>query len=149
VTSTAYRAEIDIDASAERVWSVLVDVARYGEWNPFTVRVRSSLEPRASVDMRVRMSRWRITISQREWLRERTPPVGGAEGRLVWGATMPGIVAERVQTVTPLAGGRTRYVTVDTIEGPLAGLVRGLFGPSLDDGFRGVAESLKRRCESP
>jgi hypothetical protein len=91
------------------------------------------------------MSRWGLTISQREIVRERTPPTAHTAGRLVWGTTMPGIVAERVQTIAPLAGSRARYETVDTIEGPLSGLCDVLFRGSLDDGFRGVAERLAAR----
>jgi hypothetical protein len=146
--SYVYRAEIDIDARAEHVWFVLVDLPGYDAWNPFTVSMRSSLEVGAPVDMRVRMSRWGITISQRETVRERTPPSAHAPGRLVWGTCMPGIVAERVQTIEALPGDRARYVTVDTIDGPLAGLCDVLFGRSLDDGFRGVAECLARRAAS-
>lgn len=148
MTRRVYRAEIEIDASPAEVWAVLVDLSRYPDWNAFTTEVRSSLEPGAPVDMRVHMRRWRFTLRQREVLRERTPPAEGRPGRLVWGTTMPGIVAERVQNVTPVGEGRTRYVTEDAIEGPLGGLTHLLFGGSLDDGFRAVAEGLKRCCES-
>lgn len=142
-----FRAEIEIEASASEVWAVLVDLPRYGEWNPFTVSMKSTLAVGSPIDMRVRMSRWRITIPQREEVREVRPPADGAEGRLVWGATMPGVVAQRVQTVTALGATRARYVTEDTIEGWMGGLVFSMFGGSLDDGFEGVARELKRRVE--
>ncbi|MBX7191251.1 MAG: SRPBCC domain-containing protein [Sandaracinaceae bacterium] len=143
-----YRAEIEIDAPASKVWSILVDLDGYPAWNPFTTRMRSTLAIGAPMDMRVRMSRWHLTIAQRETVREVTAPEGERAGRLVWGATMPGVVAERVQTLTPLGPSRCRYLTEDTLEGPLERLVLALFGGSLDDGFAGVAEGLKRRAES-
>lgn len=143
-----FRAEVEIDAPASRVWSVLVDLPRYGEWNPFTVSMKSTLTIGGPIDMRVRMSRWRITIPQREEVREVRAPEGTNEGRLVWGATMPGVIAERVQTVTPLSETRSRYVTEDAIEGWMGGLVFSMFGGSLDDGFEGVARGLKKQAES-
>jgi hypothetical protein len=143
-----FRAEIEIEAPASKVWATLVDLARYGEWNPFTVSMRSTLAVGEPIDMRVHMSRWRLTISQRETVRAVEAPEGSRAGRLVWGATMPGIVAERVQTVTPIGETRARYVTEDTIEGPLAGVSFAMFGGSLEDGFDGVARGLKRRAES-
>ncbi|MFN7701507.1 MAG: SRPBCC domain-containing protein [Deltaproteobacteria bacterium] len=143
-----FRADTEIGAPAADVWAALLELDRYGEWNPFTVSMRSSLAVGSPIDMRVRMSRWRLTLSQREIVREVRPPGADRAGRLVWGATMPGIVAERVQTVTPLGPRRAHYLTEDTIEGPLAGLSFALFGSSLEDGFGGVARELKRHVES-
>ncbi|MBI4544746.1 MAG: SRPBCC family protein [Gemmatimonadetes bacterium] len=37
-------AEIDIEASAERVWQVLTDFAAYPEWNPFMRSISGTLE---------------------------------------------------------------------------------------------------------
>lgn len=148
MASRTYRSEIEIDAPASRVWAILVDLEGYPRWNPFTVAMRSSLAPGAPIDMKVRMSRWGITISQRETLREATPPDGDRAGRLVWGADMLGVRAERVQRVEAIAAARSRYVTEDTIEGPLGAMVFALFGGSLQDGFDGVARALAREATS-
>lgn len=141
-----YRAEIEIAASAAKVWGVLVDLDHYSAWNRFTVSMRSRLVVGEPIDMRVHMSRWRLTLSQRETVREVLPPGDETAARLVWGMRMPGIVAERVQTVTPLSADSCRYVTEDTIEGPLGGLVALLFAGSLDDGFAAVAHGLATRA---
>ena len=37
--------EIEIHASSDRVWSILTDFSRYGEWNPFIVKVDGSAAP--------------------------------------------------------------------------------------------------------
>lgn len=142
-----YRAESIIEASADEVWRVLLDLDHYAAWNPFTIEVRSTLEVGAPVDMRVVMAKLGITISQRETLRERVAPEAGRVGRLVWGTTRPGIWAERVQTLEVVDARRCRYTTTDTIEGPLARFVGIAFGPSLDVGFEGVAAGLKRWSE--
>ena len=51
---------IDIDAPVERVWEVLTDFERYGEWNPFTTRVDANLEVGASVSLRVVLGPLRV-----------------------------------------------------------------------------------------
>ncbi len=139
-----YAAESVIDAPPEAVWAVLVDVARYAEWNPFTPVATTTLAVGDPIDMRVKMDGLRITVSQRETIRAVEPGQ-----RLVWGMEMMlGMVrAERTQTLTPLEDGRTRYRTEDVIEGPLEPLVGLLMGGSIQRGFEGVARELKRRVE--
>ena len=148
MASRTYRSEIEIAAPAARVWAVLVDLEGYPRWNPFTVAMKSSLVPGGPIDMKVRMSRWGITISQRETVREATPPEGDRSGRLVWGADMLGVKAQRVQRVETIDAARSRYVTEDTIEGPLGSMVFALFGGSLEDGFDGVARALAQEATS-
>ena len=41
--------DISIDAPAADVWNVLADGARYGEWNPFIVRMDGELTPGATL----------------------------------------------------------------------------------------------------
>ena len=50
-TAPTVRVETAIAAPPKAVWKVLVDFARYPEWNPFTVRV----ETEAKVGARVKM----------------------------------------------------------------------------------------------
>ena len=45
---------LDVAAPAATVWRVVTDLDRYPEWNPFVVACRSTLEPGAPIDMRVR-----------------------------------------------------------------------------------------------
>lgn len=140
-----YAAEVEIDAPIEEVWAVLTDLDAYPDWNPFTPSMRSTLEVGEPVDMRVRMAKLGLTVRQRETVRAVEPPA-----RLVWGEDMMGglVRAERVQTLTDLGDGRTRYRTEDVIEGPLGPLVFLLFGPSIQAGFDGVAEALAARVRA-
>lgn len=140
-----YAAEVEIDAPVDAVWEVLVDLDGYADWNPFTPSMRSTLRVDAPIDMRVRMAKLGLTLRQRETVRAVDPP-----RRLVWGVDMMGglVRAERLQTLTALDGDRTRYRTVNTIEGPLGPLVFLLFGPSIQAGFDGVAEALAARVSA-
>jgi hypothetical protein len=141
--SRIYSASIEIEAPAPVVWSVLTDFARYPEWNPFTIEVRTHLCVGDPVDMRVRMMRLGVTIDQREHVRE------VVEGeRIRWGMRAGRIVrGERTQKVEALAEGRARYVTEDEISGVCTPLVHAIFGGSLELGFTSMAKALARECE--
>lgn len=44
---------IEVTATPAVVWEVIVDLPRYGEWNPFVVECRSTLAVGDPIDMRV------------------------------------------------------------------------------------------------
>lgn len=137
--------EIDIDAPRALVWSVMVDLAAYGQWNPFTVHVGSSLRVGDAVDMQVALVQGKAPQHQREYVRARVE-----EARLCWGATFgvaAALKAERCQTLDDLPAGGTRYRTVDTLSGLLVPLVMRLHGDNMQRGFDGVARGLKKEAE--
>ncbi len=138
-------ATIDIDAPRARVWAILVDLARYPEWNPFTPRIEATLNIGDPVILHVRMKPGQKTMRQPEVM---TSYVEGQE--LGWGTTMglPVLLrANRTQKLTDLAGGRTRYETVDRFEGVLVPLVMALYGAHVQRGFDETASALKARAE--
>lgn len=144
MTRRLYAASVEIDAPPDRVWSVLIDLERYPEWNPFTIAARSTLRVGDPIDMRVRMMRLGVTLEQREIVRELDAP-----RRMRWNMQLGSprlLTGDREQRLTPLPGDRTRYVTEDAIDGALAPLVHRLFGSSLDLGFESMARALAREC---
>lgn len=137
----------DIEAPIDLVWSVLVDVARYPEWNPFTVSVRTDFALGSPVDMQVALrGPGRRTRHQVERITSFDP----SSYRLSWGVEVgPGwfITADRWQQLT-VVDGRTRYETSDEFTGVGVGLMLALMGSKVQRGFDGVARALKTRCES-
>ena len=63
-----YRAEVEIAAPPKRVWDVLIDLDRYGAWNPFTPKVVTDLAPGSPVEITVILGGKQVV--QVEW-----PPV--------------------------------------------------------------------------
>src|SRR5690242_1862050 len=124
-------AETDIDAPIEVVWDILADVARYPEWNPFTHHVETSFEIGAPIKMHVRLGRFeRLQV---EYISAFEPP-----HRMCWGADFVSsrlMQAERCQTLTALAGGRTHYRSADVFTGPLVPLVLAFFATPVQNGF--------------
>ena len=138
--------EIDIDAPRARVWSILVDLAHYPEWNPFTPRVEASLKIGEPVILHVAMrGAGHDTMRQPEVM---TSYVEGEE--LGWGTTMlhsAVLRANRTQRLIALTEARTRYVSVDRFEGAIVPLVMALYGASVQRGFDETARALKTRAE--
>jgi hypothetical protein len=143
--------EVVIEAPAELIWGIIVDVARYPEWNPFNVRATSPLEIGAPIRMRVRMmgglfGKWPggWFQSQVEYIRANVPGE-----KICWGADMAGgrIVAERCQWLERVDETQVRYINEDEIGGPLAPFVMRVFGSSMQVGFDAVAQALKVRAE--
>lgn len=139
------RAEIEIDAPAERIFEILTDLDAYPEWNPFTPQVESTLRPGDPVHLHVRLRSKRLSH------RVEYVSVNERPSRLCWGATFGAralLTAERCQTLTPIDQRRTRYVTADEIRGWLTPIVMRAFGHAMQRGFDAVAIALKQRAES-
>ena len=48
------KTEININASTEKVWSIITDNEKYSEWNPFIIRLSGNLKPGNSVDVTIK-----------------------------------------------------------------------------------------------
>ena len=138
------RAEVDIDAPIEHVWQILVDLDRYGEWNPFTPKVETTLRIGDPIHLQVRLVGERLT-QRVEWITRNEPYTLGWEMKL--GARFL-LYAERVQVLTVVDENRTRYMTEDRFSGWLRSPVVGLFGKAMERGFRDCGLGLKKAAES-
>ena len=144
-------ATCEIDAPPQLVWEVMLDLPRYGEWNPFVVEARLAgpLQVGATLQLKVR---WHDGggAGSGERITELVAPDGARAGRLVYDFTgwLPalGLVrATRVQQLEELAAGRTRYSTHEAFRGLLVAF---LPLAKVRDGFARHAQALKHRAES-
>jgi hypothetical protein len=139
-----HRSESNIHAPAEKVWSVIMDLDKYPDWNPYTIGMKSTLQIGDAMVMQVKMSEL-LTIEQTEYIR-----VLEQAHKVCWGIdtdTPEFNSGERCQWLEPLPDGGTHYVSEDLIEGTANPLVTGLFGDAVQNGFDAVAVALKKRCE--
>ncbi|MEV7805403.1 SRPBCC family protein [Microbispora sp. NPDC088329] len=132
---------VDIDASPDRVWRVLTDVARWPEFTPTMTAVEHLDDGPLSPGVRVRIKQpglppmvWQVT--------ELT------DGRsFAWQAAGGGVTTLATHVLTPRDGGVSVLLGIDQ-SGPLAPLMSLLIGGRTRRYVRTEAESLKRRCES-
>ena len=137
----------DIDAPASVVWQVLIDLDRYGEWNPYTVKVESSVKLQDKVDLYLpKPDGSGELMMQREYVLSYEP-----EKLLSWGMKWvhPWFLgARRDQYLESLPNGKTRYYTTDSFTGVFTGSVMKQHGAWIKQGFDGIATELKKRAES-
>ena len=140
-------AEIEIDAPASLVWTILADLEHYREWNPFTPKVQATLGVMGSeVVLHVDMKPGSRIVQK-----ERLSAFDPAARELGWGMQMghPAVLkANRVQRVTERGPARCHYFTCDSFSGLLVPIVMGLYGAHIQRGFDGVARGLKARAEA-
>ncbi len=149
-------AVIEIAAPIDLVWSVMTDVPRYPEWNPFVVDIRpvhGDFAVGAPIALTVKWSRGG-GASTIEVVDRLDPPAPGADAvqralmeyRFVgWLPRLALVRGSRQQALEQRPGGATTYRTTERFTGLLA---RGVPLAKVQDGFERHARALKARAES-
>lgn len=136
--------EVEIDAPAAFVWDVLVDYASYPQWNPYTLKVDTTLHVGDPIDLTLpRPDGGEGTFVSREYIRVVDPP------RLLrydTGDTFPGLSGVRDQWITALGPNRCGYRTRETFTGKYADTVMASQGAWVKAGFDAVAHALRERA---
>jgi hypothetical protein len=138
--------EIEINASAERVWQLLTDFDSYPQWNPFIRSAEGKPEPNSKLSIFVQPSgargmKFNPTVLKAEPQREL---------RWLGSLLIRGLFdGEHIFIIEPLAENRVRFVQHEKF----SGLLVPLFWRSLDTdtrrGFNEMNVALKERAENP
>ena len=138
------RAQIDIDADAERVWQVLTDFGAYSEWNPFMTQAEGAAAVGERLAIRMQPQGGRA-MTFRPTVMEAVPGK-----RLRWRGRLllPGIFdGDHSFTIEPLEEGRVRMIQEEHFRGVLVSpLARSLDRGTLPS-FEQMNRALKRRAE--
>ncbi len=138
------RSEIEIQASAERVWQVLTDFASFPQWNPFMRRASGEVKAGARLEVRIQPSGARGMTFKPTVLKA----VPNRELRWLGRLLIPGLFdGEHILSIEPLAANRVRFVQREVF----TGLLVPLFARGLDTGtrrgFEEMNQALKARAE--
>lgn len=134
-----YEASIDIAAPAEKVWSVLVDVGSWPEWNPTCERIEGEVALGSTVKAFTKMAPGRAFPVKVAELEENK--------MMTWQGGMPlGLFkGTRTFTLTPKGEGVEVHVK-EEFTGPMAKLV-GKSIPDMTEPFTQFCAGLKQRAE--
>jgi hypothetical protein len=135
-----FQTSIEIASSAEQVWSVLTDAARYTTWNSTVDRVEGSIARGNTVTVHAKISPGRtfpVRVTQFD-----------AQRSMTWSNAMPlGLFkGERVFTLSPSGAGRVRFAMKETYSGLLAPVITKSI-PDLQPVFDQFAADLKAHIE--
>ena len=138
------RTEIEIQATAERVWQMLIDFDNFPNWNPFIRRASGEIKTGARLEVRIQPSgaggmTFRPTVLKAEperelrWL-----------GRLL----MPGLFdGEHVFTIEPFGESRVRFTQSEIYTGLFVPLLARRLNTDTRRGFEEMNRALKTRAE--
>lgn len=135
------RAEITIAAAPGDVWDVLVDLDRYGDWNPFIVK--ASGHPAPGERLALKMAAGGKTFTVRPNVVERRD---GQTLRWVGRLGVPGLFdAHHIHELHPTAAG-THYVQREEFSGVLVPFL-GKTLAATELAFEDMNRALQRRVE--
>lgn len=136
--------EIEIEASAERVWAVLVDFASYPDWNPFIRSVSGIPQPGARLQIAVQPSGGKVMRFSPVVLAART----NHELRWLGRVLFPGIFdGEHSFFIEPVGEGKVQFRQCERFSGILVGVLRASLDRDTKRGFEEMNQALKLRAE--
>lgn len=138
--------EVEIHASAERVWQLLTDFASFPRWNPFMPQVRG--EATAGKQLEVTFQPVRVLAMRARPIVLKAEP----NRELRWREQLlfPGLLdIEHIFTLLPLATDRVRFTQRQTHTGLFSSFPASRRYAELRRGFRAMNEALKQLAEQP
>jgi hypothetical protein len=138
---------VEINAPASLVWDILLDMPKYGDWNPFCVACESTLEMGAAVKMKLKSY-----VNCAPEFFENTEYICAleAEKQISW--ALPHFdawpyPARRDQFIETTSETSCRYYSTDQFLGPNGIHVMRFAGPWVKQAFDDTAYALKSHAE--
>jgi hypothetical protein len=135
-------AHVDIDATPEDVWSVLVDFNTWGSWNNFIPAVEGNLQ--VGKRMRIKV----VPPGLKPMIFKPEVYVIEANKAIVWGGSFLQIIYRGDHTflLEPLPRGKTRFRQIERFMGPMV-LFMGSMIRKTEAGYHQMNLALKERVE--
>ena len=135
--------EIEINASAERVWEILSDFESFASWNPFVTEVKGEAKEGAILNINVQPPGAKMMTF--------TPTVLKAEPNeeLRWVGTMPLNLfrGEHFYVIQKISDDKVLFIHGEIFSGWLVRLIWSMQGKKIAAGYILMNEALKKRAE--
>lgn len=138
--------EVKINASAQRVWHLLTDFARFPQWNPFIHLVSGELKTGAQLEVTLQPSGASRTTSRPTVLKAEP----NHELRWIERSLIPGLLnVEHIFTIKQLDTTHVRFTQREIRTGLLAPLHARGRTTDTRRGLKEMNQALKTRAEQP
>jgi hypothetical protein len=138
-------AEIEINASPSRIWSVLTDFEQFPYWNPFIRKAQGELAIGGRLKLRVHTPGGPNMTLRPRLLTVETE----REIRWLGHFLVPGLFdGEHHLLIEPLYPSKVRFVQSEQFSGLLVPFLGGMISRGALRGFESMNEALKSRIES-
>lgn len=138
------RTTLPIEATADVVWAILIDFARWPDWNPSVPLIRGDARVGSEVKLTLAMP-GRPSAKVKATLTEVVP-----ERRLCWHGNVGGdrvFAGTRKFEIDPQPNGTVLFTHVEDVSGLLFPLFRALMGPGIQLHHNNLNAALKQRAE--
>jgi hypothetical protein len=136
--------ELEINASAERVWQLLTDFASFPQWNPFIQHVSGELKRGAQLEVTLQPSGTHATTIRPIVLKIEP----NSELRWIGRWLIPGLIDdEHIFIIEPLDADRVRFTQREIFTGFFASFHGRSRNTDTRRGFREMGKALKLRAE--
>lgn len=135
-----FKASTTIDAPPEKIWAILIDGARWPEWDPSCDKIEGRIAAGEKVKAFTKLSPGRaFPVKVTEFVPNQ---------KMTWSGGMPlGLFkGVRTFTLTP-QGGKTAFTLHEVFSGPMLALIGGSI-PDMSEAFEKFVQGLKRRAEA-
>jgi len=136
--------EIEIDASAENVWEVLMDFKSYPDWNPFVRKIEgeAALGERLQITMKLEGRKPMVFKPRVKAFHPRQ------EFRWLGHLILPGVFdGEHAFVLESMAENRIRFIQKEGFRGILASSILKGIHAKTQAGFEAMNQALKERAE--
>ena len=138
--------EVEVRASAEKVWQLLTDFRNYRNWNPFIPRVEGIAKTDARISVQTQPPGGRALSYRAIVVRVVKPKELRWVGRLYG---IPGLCNCSFSfTIEPLNGERVTVVQKQSYSGLLVPLLGRMLGAGVQRGLEQMNQALKERAEA-
>lgn len=136
---------IDIAASKETIWNILMDTEKYPEWNPLVVALSGELKEGNNIEINVSLGKGKPSVFKPKILALKE----GAELRWLGSLFVKGLFdGEHAFQLVPQADGSTRLMHAEVFTGVLSSMIFGMIGNDTQRAFEAMNKALKQRAEA-